>query len=439
MPTISKLSPHGAAALLAPLIAFAVLWAVLQHLNEPSGSSAQPAASTPPADTEAKLAELQRAVAAEPDDPQLLASIGNLLYQRARETGDPGFLEEAERSFEGALALDPRSVAAMTGQATLALNAHRFSDGLALARRAHRIAPGVVAPYAALVDGLIETGRYPAAAQALDRFVTLRPGLAAYSRISYFRELHGDLDGAAQALRLAIAAGSGTPEGAAYVRVLLANLNVHRGRYAVAAAGYREALAIDPGIRAAEIGLAHLAARRGDLGAAIERMRAGLSDPPSPDTLAELGELEQAAGLTRAAERHYAASDRIERRGIADGAGIDGAVTRFFANHGDVDYAVELGRRAWRSAPSVTSADAYSWALYRAGRTDAAARFSAEAMRLGSADPLVLYHAGMIARASGDRLRARALLTRLLEQDPRFSPLYAPRAEQALRSLEAQR
>jgi hypothetical protein len=83
----------------------------------------------------------------------------------------------------------------------------------------------------------------------------------------------------------------------------------------------------------------------------------------------------------------------------------------------------------------VTSADAYSWALYRAGRIEAAARFSVEAMRLGSADPLFLYHAGMIARANGDLLRARTLLTRLLERNPRFSPLYAPRAARALRSL----
>src|SRR5688500_18939805 len=112
MPTIWKLSPQRAAALLAPLVAFAALWAALHELNEPSGSSAQPAASTPPADTEAKLVELQQAVAAEPDDPQLLASIGNLLYQRGRETGDPGFFDEADRSFKAALALDPRSVAA---------------------------------------------------------------------------------------------------------------------------------------------------------------------------------------------------------------------------------------------------------------------------------------------------------------------------------------
>ena len=69
---------------------------------------------------------------------------------------------KARRRFEDRFVtvLRARSVEAITGQATLALTAHRFADGLALARRAHRIAPAVVAPYPALVDGLIETGRY---------------------------------------------------------------------------------------------------------------------------------------------------------------------------------------------------------------------------------------------------------------------------------------
>ena len=97
--------------------------------------------------------------------------------------------------------------------------------------------------------------------------------------------------------------------------------------------------------------------------------------------------------------------------------------------------AVEYGRRAWHTAPSVSSADAYSWALYRAGRIEAATRLSAEAMRLGSRDPEFLYHAGTIAKASGDPARAQRLLSTLLEQAPRFNALYAPRAERALAAL----
>ena len=77
--------------------------------------------------------------------------------------------------------------------------------------------------------------------------IGLKPNLAAYSRVSYFRELHGDLRGAAQALRLAISAGSGTVEGTAYVRSLLGDFEAMRGRYGAAGLAYREALAIDPG------------------------------------------------------------------------------------------------------------------------------------------------------------------------------------------------
>jgi hypothetical protein len=56
-------------------------------------------------------------------------------------------------------------------------------------------------------------------------------------------------------------------------------------------------------------------------------------------------------------------------------------------------------------------------------------------MRLGSRDPEFLYHAGMIARARGDDARAARLLERLLDQSPRFSALYAPRARRALSAL----
>ena len=57
------------------------------------------------------------------------------------------------------------------------------------------------------------------------------------------------------------------------------------------------------------------------------------------------------------------------------------------------------------------------------------------ALRLGSRDPMFLYHAGMASRAAGERDLARRRLARALAANPRFSPLYAPRAERALRGL----
>ncbi len=139
-----------------------------------------------------------------------------------------------------------------------------------------------------------------------------------------------------------------------------------------------------------------------------------------------LGEVEQAAGRLEAARRHYAQASEIEARLLTAGAGYDAGVTLNEAEHGDSAQAVDYGRRAWRSAPSVSSADAYSWALYRDGRIAAAARLSEEAMRLGSRDPEFLYHAGMIARAHGDEALAARLLSTLLEQAPRSARSRSP-------------
>jgi tetratricopeptide (TPR) repeat protein len=424
--------------LAAPLLAFAALAAVLSMVNRtpelgaPAGGDE---ASPEPGDTAALIATLSDSVRANPDDAQAAVALGDAYYQRSRETGAGRNYARAERAYEGALAVEPDNVAAISGLATLALARHQFADGLELAQRAHRAEPGLVAPYAALVDGLIETGRYGGAARKLDRMLRLKPTLAAYSRVSYYRELHGDLAGAARALDAAVSAGSGTIEGSAYIRSLEADLAAVRGRYGAAERGYRSALSIDHGYGRAITGLALLEAGRGELAPAIETLREQLGDAPSPDALTQLGEVEQAAGRLAAARGHYAQASALEQEGLREGAGYDAGVTLNEAEHGDPATAVAYGRRAWRSAPSVSSADAYSWALFRAGNIDAATRLSAEAMRLGSRDPEFLYHAGMIAKAGGSDARARRLLSALLDQAPRFNPLYGPRAKRALQAL----
>jgi tetratricopeptide (TPR) repeat protein len=410
-------STRSLTLLAAPLFAFAALLATLTLIDRGPDPLAAGTDVAGPTAAEAAVAR------------------GDAYYQRSRETGDGRFYELAERAYGRALAADPANAGALAGRATIALARHRFADGLALARRAHRAEPAVVAPYAALVDGLIETGRYREAASSLDRMLSLKPTLAGYSRLSYYRELHGDLDGAAQALRFAISAGAATREGAAYIRSLLGDLQAMRGDYRAAARAYRQSLAVAPGYGRATVGLALLAAGRGDLDGAIATLRAQLGDAPSPDALTQLGELEEAAGMTAIAERRYALASKLEAEGLRDGAGYDAGVTLNEAEHGDPKTALRYGRRAWRSAPSVSSADAYSWALHRAGRVEAASRLSAEAMRLGTRDPEFRFHAGMIAAAAGDSARANRLLSALLEQTPRFNALYAPKAEATLAEL----
>ena len=289
--------------------------------------------------------------------------------------------------------------------------------------------------YGVIADAQVELGRYGVAARTLQHYVDVKPELSSYARVSYFRELHGDLPGALGAMRLAVSAGGGTAENVSYVQALVGKLHFDSGDYAGAEGAYRTALETDPGFPAATAGLARVEAARGEYDAAIRRLRALVLRLPLPEYVIALGETEQAAGSTVAAGRDYQLVGAETRLLQANGVNTDAELALFQADHGDPAQAVDLAARAWAAAPSVRSADAYSWALSSAGRDSEALRMSANAMRLGSRDPSFLYHAGMVALRAGDAERARGFLSQLVAQSPDFNPLYGPRAERALADL----
>jgi Flp pilus assembly protein TadD len=94
-----------------------------------------------------------------------------------------------------------------------------------------------------------------------------------------------------------------------------------------------------------------------------------------------------------------------------------------------------MARRAYDEAPAVQRADALGWALTRTGRAAEAIRYAREAMRLGTPEPMFLYHGAVAAKEAGRTGLARRWLRRLLAENPGFSPLHEPRAERILRQL----
>jgi tetratricopeptide (TPR) repeat protein len=323
----------------------------------------------------------------------------------------------------------------VAARASLALSRHDFRAGLRYGQRALAAAPGVARIYGVIVDAQVELGRYADAERSLQRMVDLKPGLSSYARVSYFRELHGDLNGAVEAMRLAVSAGGEAPENVANVQTLLGTLLLERGQLEPAERAYRTALARFPRYAPAVAGLARVDAARGKLAAAIRRYRDVVARMPLPEYVIALGETELAAGLKSAA-RSDLDLVRVEQRLLArNGVNTDVELALFEANHGDPAKGVELARRAWAAAPSVRSADALGWALTRAGRPEEGVAWARRALRLGSKDSMFLYHAGISARAARRLDLARVYLTRSLELNPRFSALYAPRARRTRAEL----
>jgi tetratricopeptide (TPR) repeat protein len=428
--------------LAAAVLAFAAVFLAVRALQGSSaslpsqrGEVAIREGELPSATTAQRIEGLQVQVREAPSDPEGYAQLGLAYLQQVRETGDPSFYPKAEGVFQQALRLDPNQFTATTGLGSLALARHDFRGGLALGERAARISPGVARNYGVIADAQIELGRYGEAERTLQHYVDAKPELSSYARVSYFRELHGDLPGALEAMRLAVSAGGGTPENVSYVQALIGKLLFDSGDYAAAEHAYQAALQTDPRFPAATAGLARVEAAGGDDETAIARLRGLVQRLPLPEYVIALGETEQAAGRVTAANRDFqliAVETRLLR---ANGVNTDAELALFEADHGGPAQAVDLAGRAWAAAPSVRSADAYSWALSSAGRHRAALGMSANAMRLGSRDPSFLYHAGIVALRAGRSEQARGYLSRLVAQSPHFNPLYGPRAERALAGL----
>jgi tetratricopeptide (TPR) repeat protein len=428
--------------LAAAALTFAALFLAVRGLDSSprelavtESAAGNGASVLPGASTEERVAALQSQVETSPSDPEGYGQLGLLYLQLVRETGDPALYDKAEGAFREALRIAPENFTATSGLGSLALARHEFRRALVLGERAREINSQILRNYGVIADAQIELGRYAAAAATLERWINLKPELSSYARVSYFRELHGDIRGALSAMKLAVSSGGDSPENFSYVETLIGNLHFTRGAYGPAEDAYRRVLAAQPRYAPAIAGLARIEAGRGELGSAIRRYRDVVEVLPLPEYVIALGEAEEAAGRSAAARRDYALVEAQSRLLRANGVNTDVDLALFEADHGSPRRAVALARNAWHDAPSVRSADAYAWALSRAGRDERALELSDEAMRLGTRDPSLLYHAGVIAARAGRPVEARALLRRLLDQSPRFSPLHAPRARAALGEL----
>jgi tetratricopeptide (TPR) repeat protein len=419
-----RLAIGAASAFVLALGAFGLL--ARGGAGAPAGAPAATAAELPPpsAGSNRRIAALTRVVRARPRDAGGYVLLASAYEQKVRETGDARLYAKAEGLLERALSLRPSDPAALTERAVLELARHDFRAALRDARAARRLAPDTNAPFGPLVDALIELGRYREAGRALQTMVDRKPGLASYARVSYWRELHGDLAGARRAMALARSAGGDVPEHAASVDALLSHLDLVRGRLRAAERGARSALARVPGYPPAEAALARVQIARGDLPAAIRRLRRLVARLPLPEHAIALGEAEIAAGRPAAGRRDLALVRAEHRLLAAAGVDTDAEIAVFEADHGSPRRAVRLARRAWAAAPGIRAADARGWALTRAGRPREGLRWARRALALGSRDPVFLAHASLAARAAGERAETARLLA-AARRSPALPPLLA--------------
>jgi tetratricopeptide (TPR) repeat protein len=357
----------------------------------------------------------------------MLLARGLEYQQRAAYTGNPSHYVPAARALHEALQLEPRNLLATIALGTLELSRHRFSEALVLGRRAVQLSPSTARGYGIVGDALLELGRYGEAFAVFDRMTSLKPSLASYARISYARELLGDIDGAAKAMRLARDAAAGSPADQAWAHVQLGKLYASHGRVEEAVREYRAGLIVSPGYADSLDALARVEADRGRLGRAIELERLAIERLPHPDHFFTLGDFYAVAGNGSAAKRAYGQARTAFRHEAQAGARIELELALFLADQGvELHRSLSLARAARAARPSIDGDDVLAWALTRNGRCDEALVHSTRALRLGTLDAVKFFHRGMIERCLGNGSEAGSWFRRALELNPHFSVLWAP-------------
>jgi tetratricopeptide (TPR) repeat protein len=301
---------------------------------------------------------LQAFLAANPDDVAVAARLAELSLRETRVTGNTGLVLDAEAALGRALA----SRTSYEGERVLSallLSQHRFTEASQIATRLMALEPNDAWLHGVIGDAALEQGDYDKAFAAFDAMSRLRPDAAAYARVAYARELQGNVSGALEAMRMALASTSPHDvEAQAWHAVQVAALH-HQLRHASQARLETErALHTFPQYPPALAMRGTIEAAAGDLDRAAASLQAALASAPTAAWFAQLGDVQAARGQRLEAERAYARADAAWTTEMPEPR----EHALFLAMHSrDLPRALALAEQATRGSRDILSAEAHAW------------------------------------------------------------------------------
>jgi tetratricopeptide (TPR) repeat protein len=388
------------------------------------------------------ITRAQRLLQRNSRDATVYYRLGDAYLQRGRETGDIVYVDLAEKALQKCLEIAPDHSGAARHLAYAMYIRHGFDEAAAQAQKAVALDPTDSHAYGILGDAHLEVGKYEAAAHAYQRMIQLQEDLYAYSRLSGLKSLHGDTAGAIADLERAIQLGQaqGRPrESIAWAMWQLGNESLALGQLPAAEANYLRALDTFPDYYRALAGLAQVRTAQQRYPEAVDLYRRAIAIMPLPDYAAALGDVYTKLGRPEDAQTQYDLVEYVGYLNTLNKVLYNRELAYFYADHDrKLPQALDLAKRELEVRQDVYAYDVLAWALYQNGQPQEALTAMTEALKLGTKDARLFFHAGMIHHRLGADEKAQDYLRRALATNPHFHILHAEVAERTLNVIEAQ-
>jgi tetratricopeptide (TPR) repeat protein len=339
-----------------------------------------------------------------------------LFIQEARVTGNHMYYDVAAMKYVNeVLAKEPSNFEGLIYQALIYLSQHHFAEGLIIAEKARQANPDNAFIYGILTDANVELGNYKEAIADADRMVSIRPDIRSYSRISYLREIHGDIPGAIEAMELAVDAGAPGDESTEWCRIQLGRLFEYEGEFQKAEACYKTSIDNRKQYGYAFAGLGRLAINKKEYDKAIgyymqadtlvkdysfrEEMvdiyvESGHADKAKTTVKSLLDDMNKEVKTSAADENigHYA----------------DRELALLYVKAGDLDKALDHAMLEYKRRPgNIDVNETVAWVYYKRGEGEKAVKYLVEALKTGSKNPNLLHRAELIYAMVGNTEKSR--------------------------------
>ncbi len=383
----------------------------------------------------------QRMLQRNPRDARTYHRLGDAYIQKARQTGDITYFTLAEASLRKALELAPEFSGASRHLAFVLYSRHAFEEAAIQAQKAIALDSRDSHAYGILGDAYLEIGKYRLAQEAYERMIQIQKDLHSYSRLAGLRSMRGQTKAAIEDLERAIQDGhtSGHPkESVAWVQWQLGNEYLALGKLKEAEAQYLEALKTYPNYYRASAGLAQVRTAQQRYPEAIELYQKALAIIPLPEYAGALGDVYTKVGRFQDAKKQYDLVEYIGELNALNHILYNRELAYFYADHDmKLMQSLDLARKELEYRHDIYANDVLAWALYKNGNLQEARSAMTEALKLGTKDARLFFHAGMIHHRLGEYETAKAYLQRALSTNPHFHIFHAEVAERTLKDLES--